>query len=83
MLLGIFISLIVIEKTLEMVMNIFNLYNIQVVFQIINIVLTTVLSIIFIVPYGISGAFTVAIVTGLFVVAGQILVIIYKNLKLF
>ena len=83
MLLGIFISLIVIEKTLEMVMNIFNLYNIQVVFQIINIMLTTVLSIIFIVPYGISGAFTVAIVTGLFVVAGQILVIIYKNLKLF
>ncbi|MBF0753119.1 hypothetical protein E4T89_02460 [Jeotgalicoccus nanhaiensis] len=83
MLLGIFISLIVIEKTLEMVMNIFNLYNIQVVFQIINIVLTTVLSIIFIIPYGISGAFAVAIVTGLFVVAGQIAAIIYKNSKLF
>lgn len=82
-LLGIFISLIVIEKTLEMVMNIFNLYNIQVVFQIINIVLTTVLSIIFIIPYGISGAFAVAIVTGLFVIAGQIAVIIYKNSKLF
>lgn len=83
MLLGIFISLIVIEKTLEMVMNIFNLYNIQVVFQIINIVPTTVLSIIFIIPYGISGAFAVAIVTGLFVVAGQIAAIIYKNSKLF
>lgn len=83
MLLGIFISLIVIEKTLEMVMNIFNLYNIQVVFQIINIVLTTVLSIIFIIPYGISGAFAVAIVTGLFVVAGQIAAIIYKNSKFF
>ena len=83
MLLGIFISLIVIEKTLEMVMNIFNLYNIQVVFQIINIVLTTVLSIIFIIPYGISGAFAVAIVTGLFVVVGQIAAIIYKNSKLF
>lgn len=83
MLLGIFISLIVIEKTLEMVMNIFNLYNIQVVFQIINIVLTTVLSIIFIIPYGISGAFAVAIVTGLFVVTGQIAAIIYKNSKLF
>lgn len=78
-LLGIFISLIVIEKTLEMAMNIFNLYNIQVVFQIINIVLTTVLSIMFIIPYGISGAFTVAIITGLFVVAGQITAIIYTK----
>lgn len=83
MLLGIFISLIVIEKTLEMIMNIFNLYNIQVFFQIMNIVLTTVLSIIFIIPYGIGGAFAVAIVTGLFVVAGQITAIIYKNSKLF
>jgi len=82
MLLGIFISLIVIEKTLEMIMNIFNLYNIQVFFQIMNIVLTTVLSIIFIIPYGIGGAFAVAIVTGLFVVAGQITAIIYKNSKL-
>ena len=82
MLLGIFISLIVIEKTQEMIMNIFNLYNIQVFFQIMNIVLTTVLSIIFIIPYGIGGAFAVAIVTGLFVVAGQITAIIYKNSKL-
>lgn len=84
MLLGIFISLIVIEKTLEMAMNIFNLYNIQVLFQIINVVMTIALSIIFIIPYGISGAFTVAIVTGSFVVTGQIAALIYtKTFKLF
>lgn len=79
LLLGLFISLIVIEKSLEMAMNIFNLYNIQAVFQLINIVLTVILSIILIVPYGISGAFLVAILTGLFVVAGQITAIIYTK----
>lgn len=78
-LLGIFISLIVIEKSFEMALNIFNLYNIQVVFQVINIVLTVVLSFIFIVPYGISGAFVVAILTGLFVVIGQITAILYTR----
>lgn len=78
-LLGIFISLIVIEKTLEMVLNIFNLYNIQVIFQVISIVLTVILSFILIVPYGISGAFISVILTGIFVVIGQILTIIYTR----
>lgn len=78
-LLGIFISLIVIEKTLEMALNIFNLYNIQVIFQVISIVLTVILSFILIVPYGISGAFISVILTGLFVVIGQILTIIYTR----
>lgn len=79
LLLGAFISLIVIEKSFEMALNIFNLYNIQVILQMANFVITVILSMLLIVPYGIRGAFMVAVITAFTVVAAQISTILYTR----
>ncbi|WP_411843782.1 hypothetical protein [Salinicoccus sp. HZC-1] len=79
LLLGVFISLIVFEKSLEMALNIFNLYNIQVILQMANFIFTVVLSILFIVPFGISGAFIVAIISAFIVLVAQVSTILYTR----
>lgn len=70
--LGVFLSLIVVEKSLEMALNIFNLYNIQVILQLANFIFTVGLSMLIIVPYGIRGGFIVAVITAFAVVAAQV-----------
>ncbi|WP_271402370.1 oligosaccharide flippase family protein [Salinicoccus roseus] len=79
LLLGMFISLIVVEKTLEMALNIFNFYNIQLVLQGFNFVFSVLLSVLLIIPFGITGAFTVAILSALLVVFGQVAALLYAR----
>ncbi|WP_017548164.1 lipopolysaccharide biosynthesis protein [Salinicoccus carnicancri] len=71
-LLGVFISLIVFEKSFEMALNVFNLYNIQVTLQTVNLILTVALSALLIVPYGIRGGFIVAVITAAAIVLSQV-----------
>ncbi|KKK33916.1 hypothetical protein WN59_09925 [Salinicoccus sediminis] len=71
-LLGVFISLIVLEKSFEMALNVFNLYNIQVMLQAVNLIFTVALSALLIVPYGIRGSFVVAVITAAAIVLSQI-----------
>lgn len=79
MLLAVHISLMTIYKVLEMALSIFNYYNSQVILQIFSIFFTIALSFLFIIPYGISGAFYVTIVTFLLIIAGQVIILIYHH----
>lgn len=79
LLLGAFISLIVIEKSFEMALNIFNLYNIQVILQMGNFIITVGLSFLFIIPYGIRGAFIVSVITAFIVLTAQISTLLYTR----
>ncbi|MDB0579468.1 lipopolysaccharide biosynthesis protein [Salinicoccus roseus] len=79
LLLGLFISLIIVEKTLEMALNIFNFYNIQLVLQGFNFIFSVLLSVLLIIPFGITGAFTVAILSALLVVFGQVAALLYAR----
>lgn len=76
-LLGILLFFIVYTTLLEMAMNVFNLYNQQVIMQAITFIITIVLSIIVIVPFGLTGTFMVGIITHALLMAGQIGLLIH------
>ena len=76
-LLGVLLVFVVYSKILEMALSILNLYKQLVFIQMLTFVSTLVLSLIVIIPYGLTGAFIVAIITLSLMVAGQIGVLIH------
>lgn len=74
-LLGILLFLVVYIKLFEMALSILNIYRLQVILQGATFVLTLALSIAVIIPYGLKGAFTVAIITHLMLAIGQLAVL--------
>lgn len=76
-LLGILLFFTVYTKLFEMALSIFNIYNLQVLLQGVTFIMTIIFSIAIIIPYGLAGAFIVAIITHIILAAGQIAVLIY------
>jgi len=71
-LLGILLFFIVYTTLLEMAMNIFNLYTQQVVMKSLVLVITFILSFLIIIPFGLTGAFFIGIITYALLMVGQI-----------
>ncbi|WP_020008206.1 lipopolysaccharide biosynthesis protein [Salinicoccus albus] len=76
-LLGILLFFTVYTKLFEMALSIFNIYNLQVVLQGVTFIATGVFSIAVIIPYGLPGAFIVAIITQVILISGQLVVLLY------
>lgn len=76
-LLGILLFFIVYTTLLEMALNVFNLYTHQVVMQTITFFATIFLSLLVIIPFGLTGAFIVGIIAHALLMAGQIGVLIH------
>ena len=76
-LLGILLIFTVYTKLFEMALSIFNIYNLQMLLQGTTFIASIILSLIIIIPYGLTGAFIVVILTYLILAAGQIGVLIY------
>ncbi|GAB3064004.1 hypothetical protein JCM19029_22060 [Salinicoccus sesuvii] len=77
MLLGILLFLVVYIKLFEMALSILNIYRLQVILQSSTFVLTLVLSIAVIIPFGLKGAFIVAIITHSMLATGQLAVLVH------
>ncbi|CAM2938366.1 lipopolysaccharide biosynthesis protein [Salinicoccus roseus] len=77
LLLGILLIFTVYTKLFEMALSIFNIYNLQVLLQGTTFIAAVILSFVIIVPYGLTGAFIVVILTYLILAAGQIGVLIH------
>ncbi|WP_271400430.1 lipopolysaccharide biosynthesis protein [Salinicoccus roseus] len=75
LLLGILLIFTVYTKLFEMALSIFNIYNMQLVLQGITFTAAIALSFILIIPYGLTGAFLVAIFTYMILASGQIIVL--------
>lgn len=78
-LLGILLFFIVYTTLLEMALNIFNLYMHQVVMQTLTLAATVILSLIVIIPFGLTGAFIVGIVTHAILMMMQIGVLMHDR----
>lgn len=79
MLLGMLLVFTVYSKLFEMALSIFNLYNIQVLLQSAALIITVALSIAVIIPYGLVGAFIVAIATNAVLIMGQVAVLLWHR----
>ncbi|CAM4206579.1 lipopolysaccharide biosynthesis protein [Lacicoccus alkaliphilus] len=78
-LLGVLLFFIVYTTLLEMALNIFNLYMHQVVMQTMTLIATVILSLLVIIPFGLTGAFIVGIVTHAILMMMQIGVLMHDR----
>lgn len=77
LLLGVLLIFTVYTKLFEMALSIFNIYNMQLVLQGTTFIAAIALSFILIIPYGLTGAFLVAIFTYMILAAGQVIVLVH------
>lgn len=77
LLLGILLIFVVYSKILEMALSVLNLYKELVFIQMLTFIITVVLSLVVIIPYGLTGAFVVSIITLALMVAGQVGVMLH------